>query len=80
MPHHLIDTDQWPMPNRASWRAYSAAQNAHGVPALYYVERMDRTDEELTHDDLAAVADQWSTYRAGLPPVTSVPDSGSETA
>ena len=45
LPHHLIDTDQWPMPDRGSWRAYVAAQNRLGVPALYYVERMDRSDE-----------------------------------
>ena len=68
LPHHLIDTDQWPMPNRESWRAYRAAQNSLGVPALYYVERMDRSDEEITDNDLTAVAEQWATYRAGLPP------------
>ncbi len=43
LPHHLIDTDQWPMPDRKSWLAYLAAQNDLGVPALYYAERMDRS-------------------------------------
>lgn len=56
------------MPDRESWRAYLAAQNRHGVPALYYVERMDRSDEEITDEDLAAVAEEWDAHRAGLPP------------
>ena len=71
LPHHLIDTDQWPMPDRDSWRAYLSAQNSLGVPALYYVERMDRSDEDINDNDLAAVAEQWATYRAGLPPIAS---------
>jgi hypothetical protein len=71
LPHHLIDTDQWPMPDRESWRAYLAAQNSLGVPALYYVERMDRSDEEINDNDLAAVAEQWATYRGGLSPIPS---------
>jgi hypothetical protein len=59
------------MPDRESWRAYLAAQNSLGVPALYYVERMDRSDEDITDTDLAAVAHQWANYRAGLPPIPS---------
>jgi hypothetical protein len=71
LPRHLIDTDQWPMPDRDSWRAYLVAQNSLGVPALYYVERMDRSDEDINDNDLAAVAEQWTTYRVGLPPIPS---------
>ena len=66
LPHHLIDTDQWPMPDRGSWLAYLDAQNVLGVPALYYVERMDRSDENITADDLAVVASGWADYRASL--------------
>lgn len=66
LPHHLIDTDQWPMPDRNSWLAYLDAQNDLGVPALYYVERMDRSDEKITADDLAVVATGWARYRASV--------------
>ena len=63
MPSHLIDTDQWPMLDVAQWRAYVAAQAEGGVPALYYAERIDRSGEPLTADDLARVADSWRAYR-----------------
>jgi hypothetical protein len=64
LPHHLVDTDQWPIADRAQWRAYVSAQPGRGVPALYYVTRIDRSDEELTAADLALVADTWRNYRA----------------
>jgi len=63
MPGHPVDTDQWPMPTRAEWRAYVAAQGDLGVPALYYAESIDRSAEPLTADDLAMVADAWRAYR-----------------
>lgn len=63
LPHHLVDTDQWPMPDREEWRRYARAQAAFGVPALYYVERIDRTLEELGPDDLAVVSRTWRDYR-----------------
>jgi hypothetical protein len=59
LPHHLIDTDQWPIANRAEWRAYVEAQSRLGVPALYYAERLDRSGEELTVSDFALVARTW---------------------
>ncbi|PZF80919.1 hypothetical protein [Jiangella anatolica] len=64
LPGHLVDTDQWPMPDRASWRAYVEAQPSLGVPALYYAESIDNSGEELTADDLALVARTWAEYRA----------------
>jgi hypothetical protein len=75
MPQHLIDTDQWPIGDRASWRAYVEEQPRRGVPSLYYVdhlhrpeyvhfaERIDRVGDELGPDDLALVADTWRRYR-----------------
>lgn len=66
LPRHLVDTDQWPMLDRAQWRDYVAAQAEGGVPALYYAERVDRSGEPLTADDLALVAGSWAAYRAGL--------------
>jgi hypothetical protein len=36
------------------------------VPALYYVDRIDCSGEELTADDLALVAETWRAYRESL--------------
>ncbi|MFE5291885.1 hypothetical protein ACFQ8T_06855 [Isoptericola sp. NPDC056618] len=66
LPHHLQDTDQWPMPNRSEWAAYAAEQTAHGIPALYYVTSIDNSDEDVRAEDLAAVAEQWRAYRRTL--------------
>jgi hypothetical protein len=63
LPHHLLDTDQWPMPSRAEWLRYVDAQVELGVPALYYVEGMDRSREPISADDLTAVAASWRRYR-----------------
>jgi len=79
LPHHLIDTDQWPIASRAEWRAYVAEQVRLGVPSLYYAERLHFTEylhfaERIDHpgdpldaDDLELVAQCWRTYRQGLP-------------
>ena len=66
LPHHLVDTDQWPMPSHAEWRRYVAAQATLGVPALYYLESIDHTGEPIGEEDLAAVATSWQGYRQGL--------------
>ncbi|MBX6354320.1 MAG: hypothetical protein IRZ05_00525 [Micromonosporaceae bacterium] len=68
LPHHPVDTDQWPIADRAQWRAYVLAQARLGVPALYYADRIDRSGEELTGDDLALVARAWREYRASRGP------------
>lgn len=65
LPHHLVDTDQWPIADRAEWRAYVSRQGHLGVPALYYVDRIDRSGETLTEEDLALVARTWRDYRVG---------------
>ena len=70
LPYHLVDTDQWPMPDRASWRDYVRVQAELGVPSLYYVEGLDRSPEQLDDEDLAYVAKTWEAYRASLPPLT----------
>jgi hypothetical protein len=64
MPGYLVDTDQWPIADRAQWRDYLTAQSRLGVPALYYAERIDGSGEELTADDLALVAETWRRYRS----------------
>ncbi|WP_308493048.1 hypothetical protein [Microbacterium terrisoli] len=65
LPHHPIDTDQWPMPSRAQWLDYTRLQPTLGVPALYYLERV-REDEAITADDLAEVRASWDDYRKAL--------------
>ncbi|BDI21728.1 hypothetical protein [Herbiconiux sp. L3-i23] len=66
LPYHRIDTDQWPMPNRGEWLEYTKAQSSLGVPALYYLESIDRSGEPIDADDLAVVAETWREYRALL--------------
>ena len=64
LPDHVVDTDQWPMPNRDEWLRYAEAQPALGVPALYYVEAIDRSGEPIRARDLDAVAGTWRRYRS----------------
>jgi hypothetical protein len=75
MPGHLVDTDQWPMRDRADWLAYARAQPEFGVPALYYAERVDGSGEEITGDDLRLVAAWWGTA-AEEPAREAVPTGG----
>jgi hypothetical protein len=66
LPEHRIDTDQWPMPNRGEWLSYTRAQHSLGVPALYYLESIDRSGEPIEAEHLAVVAETWREYRADL--------------
>jgi hypothetical protein len=66
LPLHLIDTDQWPMPDRAAWLDYTEAQPDVGVPALYYVESIDNSGERIGAEHLSVVAREWGRYRAGI--------------
>lgn len=68
LPRHLIDTDQWPMPDRAEWLRYAAAQIDLGVPALYYAESIDNSGEPIEDADLAEIGRLWARYRAGRTP------------
>jgi hypothetical protein len=63
LPSHPIDTDQWPMPNRAEWLRYADAQIEKGVPALYYLESIDRSGEHIDSADLRRIAATWRRYR-----------------
>ena len=69
-PDHLIDTDDWCVPNLAVWRAYTAVKAELGVPALYYATHLDRTLERFDESDYALIRDVWGRYRAAvkLPP------------
>jgi hypothetical protein len=65
-----IDTDDWCMPNLATWRAYLAVKAGLGIPALYYATHIDRTGEEFEDADYALIRDVWAHHReaVGLPP------------
>jgi hypothetical protein len=64
LPGHPVDTDQWPIQNRAEWLAYVAEQGRLGIPALYYLESIDNSGESITSDDLREVAAAWERYRS----------------
>jgi hypothetical protein len=71
-PEAPIDTDNWPVRDRASWREYVRLQPELGVPALYFVNRIDRTQEPLEAEDYELLRETWARYRAALR--ASVPD------
>jgi hypothetical protein len=63
MPDALIDTDNWPIPNRASWQEYLALQEELGIPSLYYASHIDHTGEPLTEADYELIRRVWTQYR-----------------
>ena len=69
LPGDLIDTDDWCAPDLAAWRAYAAIKAELGIPALYYVDRLDRTGETLRDDDFELIRRTWAEHRKrfGLP-------------
>src|SRR5688572_5178266 len=62
-PNVSIDTDDWPMPDKAAWRAYTRLQPELGVPSLYYVTHIDSTGEALDADDYRLIREAWARYR-----------------
>ena len=62
-PEALIDTDNWPCPNRQQWAEYVAAQPEIGVPSLYYATGIDLSGEPLGPEDYALVRESWSRWR-----------------
>jgi hypothetical protein len=60
-PELPIDTDDWRVPDKRSWREFLAAKPAIGVPSLYYASHLDATGEELEDDDYAALREVWGT-------------------
>lgn len=62
LPDVLIDTDNWPMPDKQSWLEYVKIQPDLGVPSLYYLWHMDNSDEEITPEDLSIVKESWKIW------------------
>lgn len=65
-PDALIDTDNWPVRDRAAWRQYVQLQPELGVPALYFADRIDITQEPLETSDYDLLHETWARYRASL--------------
>ncbi len=66
-PEVLIDTDDWPVPDRASWREYLEIKPELGVPALYYATHFDATGEPLEERDYEALRVVWARWRDRQP-------------
>lgn len=65
LPGVLIDTDNWPVPNKKAWREYVQLQVDMGVPALYYASCIDLTQEPLDDDDYHLIRKAWACDRSG---------------
>lgn len=62
-PSLLIDTDNWPMPNRAAWRSFLEVQEGLGVPSLYFTTHVDSL-EPLEPQDYEGLRQLWSNVRS----------------
>lgn len=70
-PNAPIDTDNWPMPDKESWRKYTRLQPSLGVPSLYFSTHIDSTGEPLTAEDYQLIRDTWQEHvgRVGNSPM-----------
>lgn len=59
-PELPIDTDDWRVPDKRSWREFLAVKRDIGVPSLYYATHLDATGEALDDDDYAALKEVWT--------------------
>jgi hypothetical protein len=64
-PEAVIDTDNWPVTDKASWRAYLELQPRLGVSSLYYASHIDSTGEPLDSDDYRSIRESWERTPAG---------------
>jgi hypothetical protein len=62
VPSLLVDTDNWPMPDKKTWREYVALQPELGIPSLYFATHVD-SGEALEEDDYAAIRQAWAEWR-----------------
>jgi hypothetical protein len=68
-PEALIDTDNWPVASRASWREYLRVQPTLGAPSLYYVDHIDALGEPLEDEDYALLREAWAAYKGTGRPI-----------
>jgi len=59
MPEVLVDTDDWCIPDKRTWREFLELKPSLGVPSLYYATHLDLSGEALDDDDYAALARVW---------------------
>ncbi|MDX1991170.1 MAG: hypothetical protein SF029_02190 [bacterium] len=65
-PNAIIDTDNWPITNKAVWRDYVRLQPELGVSSLYYATHIDTTGEALDAEDYALIREVWAAHRARM--------------
>lgn len=63
LPDALVDTDNWPMPDRAAWRDYVRAQPRLGVPSLYFSTHLSFSGDPLEAGDYELVREAWAGVR-----------------
>jgi hypothetical protein len=63
LPEVLIDTDDWAVPDKRTWREYLELKPELGVPSLYYATQLDVSGERLDDDDYDAVRRAWARWR-----------------
>ncbi len=63
-PDAIVDTDNWPITNKAAWREYVRLQPELGVPSLYYASHIDSTLEPLDAADYQLIQETWARHRA----------------
>jgi hypothetical protein len=65
-PEAVIDTDNWPVRDKAAWRSYVLLQPELGVPSLYYTHNIDTSKEKLEDEDYQLLREVWSLHRSKL--------------
>lgn len=65
-PNAIIDTDNWPITDKAAWRAYLQIQPELGIPSLYCVTHIDSTQEPLDAADYQLIREVWARYRTQI--------------
>lgn len=66
-PEAIIDTDNWPITDKPTWRRYMEIQPDLGVPSLYFATHIDSTKEPLTSEDYQLIKYVWSRFLAKQP-------------
>lgn len=58
-PEAIIDTDNWPVKDKAAWRIYLELQPTLGVSSLYFATHIDSTGEALDEEDFRLIRETW---------------------
>ncbi|MEX2536316.1 MAG: hypothetical protein WD273_12040 [Trueperaceae bacterium] len=64
-PQAIIDTDNWPVKDKATWRSYLGLQPELGVSSLYFASHIDSTGEALDDEDFRLIRETWKRTPAG---------------